>query len=611
MQGYSYSIFSLVAIAVHLMINFDLIAGRKADTTHGARYRDFLLGVLAYYVADGAWGVLAGLGWTRLLYVCTICFFLSNVLFALMWCRFIVSYLDFGNWTSLALSWAGRALLAINAALLAANVRNGCVFYFDAQGTYLCGPMRDPLFYLLIAFNALTSCAVLLKALRCRDAARGRIFMVFVLCLTLTLALALQVVWPLTPFTALGCLVGNCFFHVSVIREEQMERHMAELEDALERARSAEKARSLFFSIVSHDIRTPLNAILGYSELLQRGIDNPSERDEALKSIRASGTTLLQLVNDVLDQAKLDAGKMTLQPEPVRLADLTDEVFAAFRLAADGKGLALVNRASRVADVMLDGHRFRQILFNLVGNAVKFTDRGSVTVSAHLADGVLTVSVADTGCGIAPDKVARITEPFFQIKDPSRSSYNDLGTGLGLSICKNLAETMGGSLSVESAPGKGSTFIIRIPGVAAAGLPAAPVPSAAPSSAPAPSAARPRRVLVVDDSPVNRHVLAAFLKRAGVTAVDFAADGAEALATLNDAAANGQPHDLVFTDYWMPNMNGFEFVQRLRADPRFATLRVFAVTADTESRTDPRAGLFTGILLKPLTYPSLLNVLTV
>ena len=605
MQGYSYSIFSAVAIVIHLTINFDLISGRGSATEHGSRYRSFLIGVLVYYVTDAAWGLFAGLGWTRFLYADTILFFLSLAVFALLLGRFVITYIGLGKWTAGLISWTCYAFLAINVVLLVANFFNGCFFYFDENGKYLCGSLRDPVFDLLIALNLLISVVVFAKAISGRDSAHSRIMMVLVLCLTLTAALILQVLWPLTPFTALGCLIGCCFFHVFVVRDEQAVKHMAELEAALERARSAEKARSLFFSIVSHDIRTPLNAILGYSELLQEGLKTEAEKAEALESIRASGTTLLQLVNDVLDLAKMDAGKMALRLVPVQLDSLTGEVFASFRLAASKKGIELVNRMGGVPALMLDSHRFRQILFNLVGNAVKFTERGSVTVAASYVGTDLEVSISDTGCGIASDMLTRILDPFVQAQDPNHSAYNEIGTGLGLSICRRLVEMMGGEIVVESELGKGSTFRIRIPGVAIHEEVSKPV------AAPNPDAVEkklPQHVLVVDDSPVNRSVLKAFLSRAGVGAVEEAGDGAEALAKLDAAQRAGHPHDFVFSDFWMPNLNGLEFIERLRADSRFRDLPVYAVTADTECKHDPRTDLFTGILLKPVTYDKLVEV---
>ena len=606
MQGYSYSVFSIAAIAIHLIITFDLLTPRKSATLSGQRYRDFLYAVLAYYLTDAAWGILAGLGWTRLLYVDTIFFFLSLVAFVFMWCRFVIVYLDLDSLSTKILSWFGYAVLGFNLAALAANPFCNCFFHIDAKGVYQTDWLRDPAFHLLIIFNILIALCVFVKAFGSRDAVRRRSMMVFMTSITMAAANVLQIIWPLTPFTALGCLVGNCFLHVFVVQDEQTAKHMAELEKALELAQAAEKARSTFFSIVSHDIRTPLNAILGYSELLQNGLESEAVRNEALQSIRASGTTLLQLVNDVLDLAKMDSGKMTLQPEPVRLAQLTDEVFASFRLNAGKKGIELVNRTAEVPTVQLDEHRFRQILVNLIGNAVKFTEKGSVTVSASYAGTDLEVAVSDTGCGIPPDMLTHVFDPFVQVQDPSHAAARAGGTGLGLSICRSLVEkTMGGKLIVESELGKGSTFRMCIPGIATS---EAKAKTAAEPKPDLESKKLPGRVLIVDDSPVNRKVLTAFLKKAGIASIDHACNGKEALAELDSAEKGGHPYDFVFSDLWMPNMNGFELIEKLRADTRFSRLPVFALTADTEYHDDGQTRLFSGILLKPLTYAKLVEV---
>ena len=607
MQGYLYSTFSSAALVIHLIINFNLLIGRGVVTAHGARYRGFVLGVLAYYVTDASWGILAGLGWNRLLYIDTVFFFLSLVAFVFMWCRFVVSYLDLGRWTERILTGCGYALLAVNIAALAANPFNNCFFHIDAEGVYQVGYMRDPAFYLLVGFNLLIAFFVFIKALTWRDSVRRRGMMVFMFCLTMAAAMTLQIIWTLSPFTSLGCLICICFFHVFVIQDEQAAKHMDELEKALERARAAEKARSMFFSVVSHDIRTPLNAILGYSALLKSGIKSEEERAEAIESISASGTTLLELVNDVLDLAKIDSGTLSLHPEPVLLAQLTDNVFASFRLMAADKGIALVNRTAEVPMVLLDEHRFRQILFNLIGNALKFTEHGSVTVAASYTGTNLEVSVSDTGCGIAPDMVTRILEPFVQVQDPSHSADRSMGSGLGLSICRRLIEVMGGELIVESELGKGSTFRVCLPGVATDAAPTAAEAEPPPADV---LGALPKHVLIVDDSPVNRKVLTAFLKKAGVVSIGAASDGGVALSELDFALKNGSPYDFVFSDLWMPNMSGLEFIEKLRDDLRFVRLPVFAVTADSEFRGDARAALFTGVLLKPVTYEKLVKVFT-
>ena len=571
-------------------------------------------------------GILAGLGWTRVLYVDTMLYYIAIALSVLLWCRAVIAFIDLRKWVALLLRWFGYGLMGMYIVLLAVNLSNGCLFGFDDAGNYNTGPLRLILFYPLIALNVVMAFLVLVTSLLCHDhSTRRKNLVVFMFCLAMAVAIILQIRWALWPFYALGCLIGNCFVHIflvenirselrqTVIEGEQSAKHMAELEKALERARAAEKARSMFFSIVSHDIRTPLNAILGYSELLQNGVQSQAERDEALESIRASGTTLLQLVNDVLDLAKMDAGKLTLRSEPVHLLQLTDEVFSSFRLAASSKGIELINRTESAPTVMLDEHRFRQILFNLVGNAVKFTAKGSVTVSASYSGTitasysgtVLEVAVTDTGCGIPPEMLTHILDPFVQVQDPSHSADRAGGTGLGLPICKSLVEAMGGELLVESELGKGSTFRARIPGIMICGGKTGA--GDGPGIADTPKQL-PKHVLVVDDSPVNRAVLTAFLKQAGIASIDQANDGGEALAKLDSAAQSGHPHDFILSDLWMPNMNGLEFIEKLRADPRFGRIPVFAVTADTEFQQDARTKLFTSILLKPLTYGKLVEV---
>jgi len=618
MQDYIYSAVAFLAMVIHLIINFNLLIGRGEGTMRAMReYRGYLAGIFVFYIADAAWGVLSGLGWTNVLYADTVLFFVTIAVSVLMWCHFAVAYLEISRWAARTIAWLGYAILALFAALLTANCFNGCLFSFDAAGNYSPTPLRNRIFFLLAVLNVLMAVFVLVKSFGRRSSMRRRSRVVFLFSLTMAVAIVFQIEWPLWPYYALGCLIGNCFLHVFAIEEERAElrraviereeaaKHAAELEKALARARAAEKARSMFFSIVSHDIRTPLNAILGYSELLEKGCESPAERNEALKSIRASGTILLQLVNDVLDLAKMDAGKMTFQPKPVRLAQLVGEVFASFRLAADRKGLALVDRTDGVPELMLDAHRFRQILFNLVGNSVKFTDSGTVSVEASYVGTKLSIVVSDTGRGIPPDLLPRVLDPFVQAQDASHCADRIIGTGLGLSICRSFVEAMGGEICVESELGKGSKFKICIPGVEASGE------KARPPEAPKPAPELkdlPRRVLVVDDSPVNRAVLTALLKKTGVASFGQACDGAEAFAALESSVNSDSPYDFVFSDFWMPNMNGLEFVEKIRGDGRFKDLPVFALTADTEIHGDDRANLFTGVLLKPLTYDKLVAV---
>ena len=611
MQGYSYSVFSSVAIAIHLIINYNLLIGKGEVSKRASRYRGFLLGTLAYYISDAAWGIFAGLGWTRILYADTIFFFLSLVAFVFMWSRFVITYLDFGKWPTSILSWSGYAILAFNLMALAINPFNHCFFHIDAQGVYQTGCMRDPAFYLLVTLNVLIAFFVFRKALGRRDAVRRRSMMVFMCCITMAAALVLQIIWPLTPFTALGCLISNCFFHVFVVADEQAAKHMAELEKALDRARVAEQSKSMFFSSVSHDIRTPLNAIIGYSELLIGGIPDEQERIKALSGISTSGQTLLQLINDVLDLSKLESGKMDIKPELTDVRDLVSSVIRSIDVTVKKGDVELKEEFGDLPLLEIDPQRIRQILFNLVGNSVKFTEQGEICVSVSFrknddGKGVFTLSVSDTGCGIADEDKERVMDPFVQLENNAKTK----GTGLGLPICKKLAANMGGQLSFVSELGKGSTFTLELYDVkytesdlvTAAAQERSGEQIQQKKTPEDQIVAKNYHILIADDVPLNLSVLKALLKKIGLNDVEAAVDGQDALEKLRTSE---RPFDLVLTDVWMPHMDGRELVAKIRADGRFAGLPVYAVTADVEEQKTFSERGFTGVLLKPLTIDTL------
>ena len=288
MQGYLYSVFSAFAILIHLIINYDMLRGRGEVSTRASRYRGFLFGTLSYYIFDAAWGIIAGLGWLALLYIDTIFFFLSLVAFVLMWCRFVIAYLELGKWPKLILTLFGFGIQAFNLAALALNPFNKCFFYIDSKGVYRTGEMRDPAFYLLVAMCLLLAVFVFAKFLSSKDSTRRRSMMVFMCCLTMAAALLLQVFWVLTPFTSLGCLICNCFFHVFVIADEQTAMHMAELEKALERARVAEQASKEYFEAIEKQRQQEADLRKQLEEALQMAQDANDTKTAALTDLEGA-----------------------------------------------------------------------------------------------------------------------------------------------------------------------------------------------------------------------------------------------------------------------------------------------------------------------------------
>jgi len=620
MQDYLYSVIAFLAIVIHLIINFDVFPfhGRKMSHIRCAReYRGFLASIFYLYITDALWGIFAGLGWTKALYFDTMSFFIATAVSILAMCHFIITYLGASGWRSRILAWFGYVLLSVYVVMLFVNIFHPCLFYFDADGRYLTGSLRNSMYYPLVTASIAMAINVFVKAFGSQDTMRRRYIVVALFCLTMGGAIFLQILWTLWPFYALGCLISNCFIHVFLIEDErsELQQDIIKHEQKMKHMEESEKARSMFFSTVSHDIRTPLNAIIGYSELLLDGIDDRYERSKALSAISTSGHTLLELINDVLDLSKLESGKMVIKKEPTDVRELISSVVHSFEVTVRHRNVELKEDYGDLPVLEIDPQRVRQILFNLIGNASKFTEEGEICVKASFRNdigdekGVFTLSVADTGCGIAEEDKEKVMNPFVQVGSQAKIK----GTGLGLPICKQLAASMGGQLSFVSELGKGSTFTLELYDVKKAeadkeqpdlfrdetarmaGETTGRIRIQAGDGV---KSAKSCHLLIADDVPLNLSVLKALLRKVGVNDVETAVDGQAAWEKIQ---ASERPFDCVLTDIWMPNMNGRELVAKIRADGRFADLPVYAVTADVEEQKNFAERGFTGVLLKPLT----------
>ena len=375
-----------------------------------------------------------------------------------------------------------------------------------------------------------------------------------------------------------------------------LERHAAvvRLESERDRVIEAEKSKSYFFSAVSHDIRTPLNAIIGFSELLQSGDVSPDEVQQDLDMIASSGKLLLQLVNDVLDLSKMDLGKLEFCLEPANVPELLREPVPMFKQMAANKGQTFVLDIDEMPLLMVDTHRFRQVLFNFVSNAVKYAGPCTIRISCVYEDGKFKLTVADNGKGVSPEKAKRLMQPFVQADIKNRSE----GCGLGLSICKKLIELANGTISIDTAPGKGFAIRVEVPVAVAT---AEQIRSKDVASGETNASDLPKRIFVVDDSPVNRLVMKALLEKLGITDIELAENGKAAL----DKLKNDPSFDMVLTDMWMPVMDGAELVKSIREDKRLAKLKVCSITADVEARLTYKAQGFDALLLKPVTIDKL------
>ena len=420
-------------------------------------------------------------------------------------------------------------------------------------------------------------------------------------------ALIKQITATLLIANGLALVAGLLGFLALRRAQHESENNLrAELRAA--RASRAAEEKSVFLANVSHEIRTPMNAIFGFSQLLGDKVHDPQQR-EWLQSIRHSANVLLDLINDVLDLSKIEAGKLSLDPRGTDLRDLTGEALAMFEPQAAEKGIALSQRVDGkdMCAVEVDPDRLRQVLINLMSNAVKFTERGGVTVELSMRASAgdqtrrdVRITVRDTGTGIHPDQRESIFDAFHQAEAPD--GIQRQGTGLGLNICRRLMDLMGGHIDVESHVGEGSVFVVHLPRLPVARDVVNPRDAMAASvdfdRLP------PMQVLVVDDIAWNAEVAKGYLADSHHE-VHFARDGLEGV-----AAAREIKPDVVLMDLRMPRMDGFQARDAIRADPSLARTAVVAVTASSLSRDAGQLRRsFDGYIRKPYTPMQLYSTL--
>jgi signal transduction histidine kinase/CheY-like chemotaxis protein len=394
-------------------------------------------------------------------------------------------------------------------------------------------------------------------------------------------------------------------------QRRKLEMLNVKLTEATRAAQESEQAKGYFLATMSHELRTPLNAVIGYSELTQDPKLSHEERMHNLRNINFAANTLLSLINDILDLSKLEAEQLEIFESPISVQALAEEFAQIFKFSAKRKNIYLkLNVQQDIPTLMMDTLRLKQILMNIIGNSIKFTMTGGITVdisfeSKDNISGKLFISVKDTGVGIDPQNLKKIFNPFKQDNNGRmRFRSGNEGTGLGLAIVKKLLGKMNGTVDVESTPNVGSTFKLIFTKVKVSSLPAENIENYKPKAS---KEKNPEdftfdtTVLVVDDVSMNVKVLRNMLKKMGVNVLE-SLSGEEALKIMEETSP-----DLVMTDLWMPQMSGEELAKAMKINSRLSHIPVVVVTADAQLRDDEH--VFDDIVFKPITMHGIFEIL--
>ena len=580
----TYSIIGILAIIVLIITNRDALwitGGAKA--THIQRiYRGFLLAVMSYYITDALWGILEAHRLTTLLFIDTTLYFAAMATAVLLWTQYVIAYLESGTSFDSMLRYAGWSFFGFEIIVIVLNIFLPVMFWFDENGGYHAASMRHVTLGVQILMFLLTSFYTFRITLRTEGKIRRRNLTIGLFGVAMTALIILQIIYPLWPFYAMGYMVGTCLLH-SFVMEDEKEEYRHELEESLRRehiqkeelsesrtalqealatAEQANRAKTAFLSNMSHEIRTPMNAIIGLNNI---ALNDPTASDKVkvyLEKIGGSAQHLLGIINDILDMSRIDSGRMTVKSEEFSFAKALEQVNSMISGQCRNKGITYdCHLTGHIDDYYIgDAMKLKQVLINILGNAVKFTPEGG-TVTFVIEEGprfdgkaILKMIISDTGIGMSKDFLPHVFEAFSQEDSSTTSKYGS--TGLGMPITKSIVELMNGNISVDSEKGKGTTFTVTVP-LGESGKQDVEVEGGDLKH-------RNMSVLVIDDDPIALEHAEIILGQVGISC-ETAESGWEGIDKIRIRHARGEDYNLILIDWRMPEMDGIETTRHIRS----------------------------------------------
>ena len=551
------------------------------------------------------WGILAGLNWIPLLFIDTTVYYVAMCLAIVFYYRYFVEYLGMNDWKGSLFVWFGRVFFILEIISLVVNFFYPCFFWFDETDAYIAGPIRYAALWIQVAMFAFSSLVTLLDALKTQGPSRNRHVAIFFFSFIMLIAVIFQERFPLLPFYALGCLLGSCVLHVYVIGDE-LQQNKLMLEDALNQAEAANRAKTTFLNSMSHDIRTPMNAIIGYTGLASSHIDNKEQVQDYLAKIGQSSEHLLSLINDVLDMSRIESGKVSISESDEDLAEILHTLRNIVQSDVSSKQLDLfLDTDVQHQYVVCDKLRLNQVLLNILSNSIKYTQPGG-TVSLRVKETGMTESgygrfefrIKDNGIGMSEEFLKTIYEPFTRVKSSTVSGIQ--GTGLGMSITKNIVDMMSGTIDIKSKEGEGTETILNF---------AFRLADEKDKETYRIAQLEGLKSLVVDDDVSACQNIAKMLRDTGMRS-EWCTSGKEAVIRTGEAVRIGDLFKVYIIDWLMPDMNGIETTRRIRQIVGDEAPVIILTAYDwSDIEEDAREAGVTAFVSKPLFPSDLHNVL--
>lgn len=607
MSGLYYSLIGILGLIIQLILYQKYFQDQEVRVGV-AEFKRFLAAIFVYFCFDSLWGVADMMHNTSLLYVSTVVWNISLGITVYFCCRYIIAFLNLRNTFGRLLDITGAWFCIVGLILLVINHFYGNLFWYDSDGTYHTEIVRYAPISILVMLYSSLSFVAFNRYRKSSGSERAKNKIIFFFGIIMTMALMTQVFTPLLPIYSIGLILSIIIIRLYIFEDGQraLQEEIIKARDAAETANAAKTA---FLFNMSHDIRTPMNAIVGFRNLLEKYQDDPERRLSYLNKIREASSMLLSIINNVLEIARIEKATIALEEKPTNVKGFSDSLFSIFDDMMEQKKIDFFYE-NRVATetVYCDPTKLHAIFVNVISNAYKYTNEGgniSMIVeelpTIHEGSTPIRTTITDNGIGMSEEFLPHLFEEFS--RERSESATKIEGTGLGMPIVKSYIDLMGGTIDVKSKKGEGTTFIITIEHRKCDKT----AENICLDDHKDLSTIVGKRILLAEDNALNAEIAIEILKEAGMEA-ELAVDGAQAVEMLSNASDDY--YDLILMDIQMPKMNGYEAASTIRAmSGTKARIPIIAMTANAFEE-DRKQALNAGMndhTLKPVDINDLLN----